>query len=124
MNPPGIPPNYVQNDKGEWCHPDRLTVRAVGGLLPEQPKRELLPALGSKKAKRDRSKGSVVVRVTIIRCGSRSLDDDNLSFAYKHFRDAISASLGIDDADKRICFEYGQVETKGRRGTIVRIERA
>jgi len=114
-----IPPHYVRDSQGNYHHPSRV----VGGLLPTKPKPEPLPALDRKAQNRGRSKGSVVVRVTIIRCGSRLLDDDNLCFAYKPLRDSIATSLGIDDGDKRISFEYGQCETKGKRGTIVKLER-
>lgn len=63
------------------------------------------------------------MRVTIIRFGHKLLDDDNLSASYKSLRDGIARSLAIDDGDHRIRFEYGQVETRGKTGTIVRMER-
>lgn len=60
--------------------------------------------------------------VSLIGLRRRTLDDDNFNGACKHFRDAIAASLGIDDGDKRICWQYQQLQTKGREGVLVRVE--
>ena len=65
--------------------------------------------------------GGPVLRVTIISCEHRLRDSDNPKF--KPLRDAIARSFGLDDADSTIGWEYGQVETRGAEGTIVRIER-
>lgn len=117
MNPKGIPSNYVKNAQGEYCHPSR-----VGGLLPTQPKRDTLPALDQKPKARRSGKVCVALRVTFVRFSSHLLDDDNLQAAYKGLRDGVAKSFGIDDADKRIRFEYGQCETRGATGTVVKIE--
>lgn len=37
-------------------------------------------------------------------------------------RDAVAAWLGIDDGDPRVRWEYGQVETRGAQGVLVKIE--
>ena len=60
--------------------------------------------------------------VSLIGLRRRTLDDDNFNGACKHLRDAIAASLGIDDGDKRICWQYQQLQTRGREGVMVRIE--
>ena len=60
--------------------------------------------------------------VSLIGLRRRPLDDDNYNGACKHLRDAIAASLGIDDGDKRICWQYQQLQTRGREGVLVRIE--
>ena len=52
----------------------------------------------------------------------KSFDDDNLIASIKPLRDAIAASIGIDDGDKRIAFQYQQLQTKGREGVLVHIE--
>lgn len=39
------------------------------------------------------------------------------------FRDAVAKSIGVDDGDPAIKFQYEQSETKGREGVIVMIER-
>ena len=62
------------------------------------------------------------VVVSLIGLRRRPLDDDNFVGACKHLRDAIAASLGIDDGDKRIRFQYGQFPTQGREGVLVHIE--
>lgn len=113
MNPKGIPPNYVQNEQGEWCHPSR-----VGRLLPTQPKQDAVPALDQKPEVRKGPIVGVVVHVVIIRRGPKPLDDDNLAFAYKGLRDAIAWSLDVDDADPRIKWNYSQIPGKPY-GTIV-----
>lgn len=60
--------------------------------------------------------------VSLIGLRRRPLDDDNFNGACKHLRDAIAASLGIDDGDKRICWQYQQLQTRGSEGVLVRIE--
>ena len=64
----------------------------------------------------------MVVRVSLIVCSRRELDDDNLRGSLKPLRDAIADTLGIDDGDKRIRFEYGWHETKGEEGVMVKVE--
>lgn len=62
------------------------------------------------------------VVVTIIACCQREADDDNNCASLKGVRDAIAESLGIDDGDRRIRFEYGQIESRADRGLIIKIE--
>jgi hypothetical protein len=51
--------------------------------------------------------------VTMTRIGLRTMDDDNVAFAFKACRDAVAACLGIDDGDvARIRFRYGQRKAK------------
>lgn len=70
-----------------------------------------------------RRKGRVEVICSIVRCGPGCLDSDNTtSGGNKALRDAIAESLGYDDGDARIRFQYGQCETLGETGCIVRIE--
>lgn len=57
--------------------------------------------------------------ICIVQFRKRTLDTDNLAFAVKALRDAIAASLGVDDGDPRLRWEYGQVETRGRCGVLV-----
>lgn len=118
MNPPpGVPGHYVQINN-EWCHPSRL----VGELPAKKPQPDPLPTLDHCPKARSRSERSVAVRVTLIRCGSKLLDDDNLLSSFKGIRDSVAWSLGIEDNDFRVRWEYGQLETKGRCGCIVKIE--
>lgn len=63
------------------------------------------------------------VVVSIISLRRRTLDDDNWIGGCKHLRDAIAASLGVDDGDNRIRWQYLQIKSAGRPATIVIIER-
>ena len=65
----------------------------------------------------------MAIVVSLISCRRRELDDDGNVAALKPLRDAIAESLGLDDADKRIRFEYGQLETRTEQGVIVKISR-
>lgn len=66
-------------------------------------------------------KTSVGYCVTIVSFRRKPVDDDNLITGAKPLRDAIATSLGIDDADRRFLWEYGQVITRGAEGTLVNI---
>ena len=98
------------------------TINPVGRLVPAKPKPDPLPALEQKPEARYNRVGHVVVVVTLLRFGRNCLDSDNLAFAFKGLRDAVSKSLGIDDGDRRVRWQYGQVETRGKTGCVVKIE--
>lgn len=66
--------------------------------------------------------GKIRLVVSIIGLRRRILDDDNFTAGNKPLRDAIAATLGIDDGDKRIEFQYGQVKVQGEQVTIVKID--
>ena len=93
------------------------------GALPE-PKRQShpIPALDQSQEAHRSGKGSLGVLVTLISCRHKLLDDDNLAYSLKGLRDAVAKSIGIDDADRRVRWQYGQCETHGEQGTIVTIE--
>ena len=75
---------------------------------------------GNSQAKKERQRAAVEtanlilhypvrfpVEVTLIRVGKRLLDDDNLAGAFKHIRDGVAQSLGIDDGDKsKVTWKY------------------
>lgn len=63
---------------------------------------------------------SVVISLVSFR--HRTLDSDNVVFGFKWLRDAISKTIGFDDGDPRITWEYAQVRTEGHQGTVVKIE--
>jgi hypothetical protein len=46
--------------------------------------------------------------VELVRVARRELDDDNLRGALKAVRDEVAKQLGVDDADKRVSWTYGQ----------------
>jgi len=55
---------------------------------------------------------------------SRKLMDehDNLKASLKPLVDAIAASLGLEDKDGRIVWQYGQTTTRGKPGVTVTVE--
>lgn len=61
--------------------------------------------------------------ISLVRQSRRKLDSDNLAGSFKPLRDAIAATLRVDDADPRLEWNYEQLTTRGRPGTIVLIER-
>jgi len=63
------------------------------------------------------------VRVTLLAFRRRLQDSDNSIASMKPLRDEIAHWLGLDDADTRIAWEYGQQATRGSEGVAVRIER-
>lgn len=99
-----------------------LTDPAVGGLAAGEQQRSSGPALVSPRPQRQTRKGCVELIVTLITCRSREADDDNHIASCKPLRDTIAQSLELDDGDKRIRWEYGQIESHGQPGVIVRIE--
>jgi hypothetical protein len=100
----------------------------LGALPAAQPKQVVARPLGSpneerKKVPRRVGKGSVECVVTMVRYCARLLDDDNLAGSFKPMRDAIAKYLNVDDADPRVRWECGQVETRGAQGVSVKISR-
>ncbi len=71
------------------------------------------------KARKTGPQGMVI---SLVSYRSRLLDSDNLHGGLKPLRDAIAATLGIDDGDSAVRWEYGQVETRGEEGTAVGIQ--
>ncbi len=95
---------------------------SVGAVVSRRPERNPVFALDARGKVCRQRKGRVAVRVTLIACRRRELDDDSNIYSLKPLRDAISATLGIDDADSRIKWHYGQTITGGDTGVIVKIE--
>lgn len=62
------------------------------------------------------------VRVTIIAHTLRQIDYDNLGPATKALRDYIASYLGLDDSEREIDWQYGNVTTRGERGITVKLE--
>lgn len=80
------------------------------------------PALDRRDAKLKEGKDGVAVRVAIVALRKRLCDKDGNIGSFKPVQDAIADSLGIDDGDPRISWEYGQQQTNGQEGLIVKIE--
>lgn len=96
----------------------------LGAVVATRTERNKVQALDGAIKERRQRKGSVepCCRVLLIACRHRELDDDSNVYSLKPLRDAIAASLGLDDADTRIRWDYGQAITPGEQGVIVRIE--
>lgn len=92
----------------------------LGGLEPAKPQQN--PARPLDHGVPTRESREIRLVISLTRFGRRKLDDDNLAGAFKPLRDACSKDLGANDADPRIRWEYGQIETRGRCGVMVRIE--
>ena len=99
----------------------RLNPHLVGGLSAPEPKRDGRQPIAPSNAAQKGGAGRVVVSLVGLR--RRELDDDNFVGACKHLRDAIAASLGMDDGDPRLRWEYSQQETRGAEGVAVVISR-
>ena len=95
----------------------------VDSVASSERKHLSVPALVARKANYPGRKSRVVILVEIIRFGRKELDGDNFVAGAKPIRDCIATSLGVDDADKRIQWDYQQVVTAGQTGTLVRIQR-
>ena len=67
------------------------------------------------------AQGARRVVVSLVCFRRRLCDDDNLVAGCKHLRDAIAASLGLDDGDAKLRWEYSQTRTDGPQGVAVRI---
>lgn len=107
---------FTQQPDGTWSK--RSAVRAVETSIS---KPTATPTLANGPKKYRQRKGRVAVVVTLIATIGRELDSDNLQGACKPLRDAIAESLGLDDGDGRIRWEYGQCETRGQQGVIVKV---
>ena len=113
-----IAKGYEKQADGTWAKRSAICAVEAAIAVPTA-----IQPLDKGIKKRKASKGSVAVLVTCITCRSREADDDNAISSIKPLRDAIAESLGIDDGDKRIKFQYGQCESRGQQGVIVKIER-
>ena len=96
---------------------------AVGAAEHREPARTLereAPARRRCKAVVDKG-GRTATTITMTAHLHRDMDDDNLANALKPLRDAIADWLGVDDGDKSLRWECGQVRTFSDEGVSVRI---
>lgn len=104
----------------------QLSKHASNSLRPLEaagPKRSKTQILDATRLQREKRKGRVGVVVMLIAVRKRDADDDNNIASLKPLRDAIADSLGLDDGDSRIRWEYGQCESRGTEGVMAKIER-
>jgi hypothetical protein len=110
-------PLHVQIKIREQIRRDDL--RRVEANKPEPT---IAPSLVSGDKEQGRSPGRIEISVVLVAILGRPMDDDNLVGSFKPLRDLIAEELGIDDGDERIRFSYGQVQSRGTQGVIVRVE--
>lgn len=100
-----------------------LHLYGVGGLETKKPEPASAPALARQPRKHKGGKTGLHYIVTFVSHRIHLLDDDNLVGSCKALRDAVSKELGLDDGDSQIHWQYFQLETRGREGVVVTIER-
>lgn len=120
------PDELLKSKLGQDPENRRRILAALGSLGAVTPaEREQVsasPLVRKPPLKPGRQRGMGVV-ITITAYRRKLLDDDNLVAGAKALRDAIATSLGVDDADTRLKWEYRQHTTEGAEGTLVTISR-
>ena len=123
---------YVEQPDGTWARQTapKPAAHSVAGLDADKHRKQAralaAPTQTQRRRKARRSPGvggSVRYIVTMIAHVTTAMDySDNLPTSLKPVQDEIADALGIDDGDGSVRWQYGQVETRGRTGVIVRIE--
>jgi hypothetical protein len=103
-------------------HGPKADILTMGPIRDPKLQQDQTRASNVKRSTLNSRSQRVVLVVSIIRFGAKEMDDDNYIAGCKSFRDAIAKSLGVDDADRRIKWEYRQVIRSGRYGTLVKID--
>lgn len=120
---------WVLGPNGELYHPSRLPAgqrEQPVGLEGQKPAKERRPGgLGGSGAGGARRRIAPVhglapvLLITLIRLGPRRIDTGNLETGFKTLQDEVAASLGVDDQDSRIEFEYGQAVSQIHGSVVV-----
>lgn len=124
---PGIPPHYVQTAPGVWCHPSRAVGPVAAAESEPASRRALEQDLSRRRSGEAGMAGGVDtapsghIRVDLVAFVQRRCDDDNITACCKPLRDAVAATLGLDDGDPRLAFRVHQVVGPGPEGTLVRV---
>lgn len=109
---------YRQQPDGSWA---KRPV-PVGAVEANRPERPPIQTLDGRLQEPTGSEKGVAVSITVVAFRRRLLDaHDAVAYACKPLTDAIAESLGVDDADRRLHWEYHQLKTTGPEGTIVLI---
>lgn len=111
-------PTWTEQQYEDWNR--RQNVGRVGSVQGEIAKP--IPSQTLERGKQILSgvKESVAIRVVLVIASKRRLDDDNLQGACKFLRDGIAETLGTDDGDPRLTWEYHQIQSRDE-GVIVKI---
>lgn len=95
----------------------------VGAVEAHRSERASLQTLVRSLQKPKSRKDRVEVRIALIQFRRRLLDGhDAVAYSCKPLTDAIAQTLGVDDADKRLHWQYEQVLTKGAEGVAVKLD--
>lgn len=86
-----------------------------------QPEPAAPQALVGDDAKLERCKAGVDIRIVFIALLAKPMDSDNFVGSLKPLRDAVCESIGIDDGDEHLTFEYHQIKSPGPEGVIVKV---
>ena len=117
---------YVELPDGSWAK----APASVGRLETDQHGQQARALERKTQTSRRRKAGSpqgnirdraAVVTVTMTAHLPVRMDGDNLANALKPVRDEIADWLGVDDADGRVRWECGQVETRAESGVCVKV---
>lgn len=96
----------------------------VGGVEAAGAKRPAVPALDRRQQELARGAESLGLVVSLVAHRRRLLDPDAVAYSMKPLTDAVAAWLGVDDADSRVTWEWGQVRTDGPEGVVVKMAAA
>lgn len=95
-----------------------------GRLQDPERKPASLPSLVKGPRIRRSGKNRVAIVISIISLRRRFADEDNVGPAgAKTLRDCIARTIGVDDGDPGIKWEYSVMQTIGPEQTIVKISR-
>lgn len=110
---------FVRAPDGSWSKRPR---RLLGQVETHSPEPATVPPLERGKQIVQGGPPSVGRRVTMVACRRRLLDPDAVAASMKALTDAIAKTLGVDDADPAVEWEWSQVKTDGEEGVLVKIE--
>ncbi len=115
----GLPENVSEATRKRNPH---LYGGGLGKVETHKPKPAAVAALVKDSRPAQAGKEGMGYRITFVVVRKRSLlDSDNLQGALKPLRDAVAYSLGIDDGDPRIEWEYHQIKSTQPEGVTVMV---
>lgn len=114
-----LPKNASESFKRRNPH---LYGNQVGKVEASQSKPAPVQTLVSGKQKQQGGPRRLGIVISMCVHRRRIVDDDNNVGSCKPLRDAIAKSIGLDDGDKRIAWQYTQLPTRGSEGIQVTIE--
>jgi hypothetical protein len=117
-----LPISEATRKRNPHLYPAAAGMGAVAADRAEPaPLRPLVQGKQERKARKRGVGGRAHLRVCIVQFRRRTLDPDAVAAACKPLTDAVATSLGVDDADPRVEWEWSQVKTAGEEGVLVKI---